>query len=395
MISKKAIVAGHICLDMAPDLSSVPNGHFQTLLQPGRLIQTDGVTLSTGGAVPNTGIALQKLGVPTCLIGKVGNDIFGKSIREIINRETPQLADDLVTDLSVGTSFTVILNPPGFDRTFLHYHGANDTFYASDLPRKKLRSADIFHFGYPSLMRSIFRGEGAELVSILQRARRAGLTTSLDFSLPDPTRPGGKVDWPEILANSLPYVDLFLPSVEEMTFLLARDTFDQMCSNKEVPFLEAVTVELLDTLSKRALVLGAKVVLIKIGHRGLYLRTAPPEKWKHVGRGMAGLGDNWHHRTLWAPAFDVNVRGTTGAGDAAIAGFLASILQGTDPETALIIASAAGACSVETTDATSGLMPWEDTFKRIQSNWAQIPLELLTQGWTKDEAHGLWENKSR
>lgn len=243
-------------------------------------------------------------------------------------------------------------------------------------------------------MRSIFRGEGAELVSILQRARRAGLSTSLDFSLPDPTRPGGKVDWPEILANCLPYVDLFVPSVEEMTFLLARETFDQMCGNPDVSFLEAVTPDLLHTLSERALVLGARVVLIKIGHRGLYLRTASSEKWKQTGRGMADLGENWHHRALWAPAFDVRVQGTTGAGDAAIAGFLASILQGTEPETALIIASAAGACSVETADATSGLLAWEDTLKRVTQGWKQLPLELHALGWIKDEVYGLWEDKS-
>lgn len=394
MITKKVVVAGHICLDVAPDLASVPTGQFQALLQPGRMIETDGVIMSTGGAVPNTGIALHKLGVPVSLIGKVGDDIFGESIQEIISRESPQLTEDLIVDPSVGTSFTIILNPPGFDRTFLHYHGANDTFYASDLPRAKLHTADLFHFGYPSLMRSIFRGEGAELVSILQRARRAGLSTCLDFSLPDPTRPGGKVDWPEILANSLPFVDLFVPSVEELTFLLDRETFKKMCSNPDISFLDAVRPELLRRLSERALALGTKVVLIKIGHRGLYLRTAPSTKWHKSGRGMVDLGENWHQRELWAPAFDVSVQGTTGAGDAAIAGFLASILQGTDPETALIIASAAGACSVESADATSGLLTWEDTFARISQGWVQIPLNLDAQGWIKDKTYGLWENKS-
>ena len=109
---------------------------------------------------------------------------------------------------------------------------------------------------------------------------------------------------------------------------------------------------------------------------------------------MVDLGENWHQRELWAPAFDVSVQGTTGAGDAAIAGFLASILQGTDPETALIIASAAGACSVESADATSGLLTWEDTFARISQGWVQIPLNLEAQGWIKDKTYGLWENKS-
>jgi sugar/nucleoside kinase (ribokinase family) len=158
------------------------------------------------------------------LIGKIGNDLFGRALQDIITAEGPPLADDLVIDLTLPTSFTIIINPPGFDRTFIHHPGANDTLYASDLPRGILQGADLFHFGYPPLMRSIYRGEGAELVSILQRARRAGLTTSLDYTLPDPSSPAGRVDWPAILDNTLPLVDLFVPSIEELLFLLNRET---------------------------------------------------------------------------------------------------------------------------------------------------------------------------
>lgn len=393
MITKKVVVAGLICLDVTPDLSSVPDGQFKSLLQPGKMIQTGDITLSTGGAVPNTGLALHKLGVPVQMIGKIGDDLFGQAIQDMITREGPQLVNDLIIDPSGSTGFTIILNPPGFDRTFLHSHGANDAYYASDLPRATLQNADHFHFGYPSLMRSIFRGEGGELVSILQRARRAGLTTSLDFSLPDPTSPAGQADWPAILANALPFVDLFLPSVEELTFLLKRETYQRMCEDKEQSFLEAVKPELLHELSESVLAYGVKIVMVKIGHRGIYLRTGGSKLWEKGGRGLVGLNADWYDREMWAPAFQVEVQGTTGAGDAAIAGLLASILQGSDPQTALIMASAAGASSVETGDVISGLMAWEGILARVKRGWDHHALELEVKGWRKEETNGIWHKE--
>ena len=390
MIPKKVIVAGHTCLDVTPDLSSVPAGQFQRLLQPGKLVYTGGFGMSAGGAVSNTGLALNKLGISVELIGKIGDDLFGRAVIEIIAKEEPALADHMVIDPGAATSITLILNPPGSDRSFLHYEGANATFYASDLPRATLENGDLFHFGYPSLMRSIYRAHGGELVSILQRARRAGLTTSLDFSLPDPTSPAGMVDWPTILANSLPLVDVFVPSAEELTFLLKRSTYDRMCADPDVAFLDGVTPDLCHTLSDMVLGFGVKVVLVKIGHRGAYLRTAPSSTWQKTGRGLDGLGDAWHDRELWAPAFDVPVTATCGAGDAAIAGFLAALLRGTPPATALIMAAAAGACSVSGTDPFSELLPWEDLLDRVVQGWEALPLALEEWGWKMDEELGLW-----
>jgi len=391
MISKQAILAGHICLDITPDFSSLSEGQFQHLFQPGRLLQADHINLSTGGSVPNTGLAMHRLGVPVRLIGKIGADLFGQAIRDILQEESPHLAEDLVIDLSLPTSSTIIINPPGFDRAFLHNPGANKAFYASDLPRGILQGADLFHFGYPPLMRSIYRGDGAELISILQRARRAGLTTSLDFTLPDLSSPAGEADWPIILANTLPFVDLFVPSIEELTFLLDRETFDRMCRQTHKPFIEAVEPDLLSDLSEIVLSYGVKALLVKLGHRGIYLHTASKQKWEKVGRGLEGLDDCWHDRKIWSPAFKAAVQGTTGAGDAAIAGFLASILTGTDPETALKMAAAAGAISVETPDVHSGLIPWNEVWERIQGGWETLPLDLSPHGWQKDQTHGLWK----
>jgi len=273
-----------------PNLSAVPEGQFRALLQPGRMVHARGVTLSAGGAVSNTGLALHRLGVPVRLIGKIGGDLFGQALQEILGDIAPRLVSDLAVDPSGSTSYTIVLNPPGFDRTFIHSQGVNDTFYASDLPRVTLQEADLFHFGYPSLMRSIYRDGGAELVMILQRARRAGLTTALDFSLPDPTSPAGEVDWIELLANVLPFVDLFLPSAAELIFLLRRETFNRISRNPETSFVDAATPALLHELSDIPLGYGVKAVMVKCGEGGIYLRLSLPSKVRGVDGKDMGKG---------------------------------------------------------------------------------------------------------
>jgi sugar/nucleoside kinase (ribokinase family) len=393
MIEKRVIVAGHICLDMTPDLSKVPEGQFQSLLQPGKMVQTGSFSLTGGGAVSNTGLALHKLGAPTWLIAKIGDDLYGEALQEILRKEGPGLGDGLIIDPSAPTSLTLIINPPGFDRSFLHFHGANDTFYASDLPRSVLKQADLFHFGYPSLMRSIFRGGGGELVSILQRTRRAGLTTSLDFSLPDPTSPAGGVDWRDVLENVLPYTDIFLPSIEELTFLLMRERYEALCQSSPGSFVDGVPTSLVRELGEWVLAQGVKVLLIKLGARGVYLRTGNADAWRKTGRGLDGVTHEWHAREMRAPTFKVKVQGTTGAGDAAVGGFLSSILQGADPETALIMAAAAGACAVESPTRFRNLPAWEALLARVKKGWEVHPLDLDENEWRKDETFALWHKK--
>lgn len=390
MKGKQAIIAGYICLDITPDLSAIPKGDFKRLFKPGRLIQANGMFCNPGGVVSNTGLSLYRLGIPVHIIGKIGNDLYGKVLQDIIAAESMHLGHDLVVDLTLPTGFTIIINPPGFDRTFISHAGANNTFYASDLPRSILQEGDLFHFGYPPLMRSIYRSGGAELISILIRARRAGLTTSLDFSLPDLTSPAGQIDWSTFLENTLPFVDLFVPSFEELLFLFERPTFERLSLNSTIPFVEAAEPGLLNNLAKKVLNYGVKALLVKIGHRGVYLKTAPAERWGKGGRALDSLDSLWYDREMWAPAFQSQAISTTGAGDAAIAGFLASVLQETSPETALQIANAAGAISTETQLVYKNLTAWNEVWSRIQGGWDIVPLNLGEFGWHKDQSNGLW-----
>jgi hypothetical protein len=52
-------------------------GGLKKLLVPETLVKVGQAVVSTGWAASNTGIALHRLGVPTRLMGKAGDDILG------------------------------------------------------------------------------------------------------------------------------------------------------------------------------------------------------------------------------------------------------------------------------------------------------------------------------
>ncbi|MBN1122768.1 MAG: carbohydrate kinase family protein [Anaerolineae bacterium] len=388
-MQKSTVVAGHICLDVIPDLDALPKGQFHDLFKPGHLIVVGEAVFATGGPVSNTGLALHRLGVPTQLIAKIGDDPFGEIVTGLVGSIDRSLVGGLVVDPGVPTSYTVIISAPDVDRIFLHNPGANDAFSADDVDYSLLDAADLFHFGYPPIMAGMVKNEGDELAAIFRQAKQTDVTTSLDMAFPDPTSPGGRADWQAILDKTLPHVDIFTPSVEEILFLLHRDRYNRLI-DEHGSILAALSTELLNEISGNLLAMGTKIVLLKLGDRGAYLRTGDASTLIDMGRGTPDDLAQWADRELWAPCFQVDVVGTTGSGDATIAGFLSAFLRGYDPAEALTMAVAVGACNVEAADAISGLRSWEETRSRIEQGWLRCSFELDAEGWSFDARAGLW-----
>jgi sugar/nucleoside kinase (ribokinase family) len=383
-----AVVAGHICLDLIPDLSGTQDG-FEQRFRPGHLVEVGPAAISTGGAVSNTGLALHKLGIQTRLMGKVGDDLLGQVVRQVVAAHDGDLVDGMVVDGMASTSYTIIVDPPGVDRAFLHFPGANDTFGAADVRYDVVAEARLFHFGYPPLMKCTFEEDSTQLVEIFRRVKELGVTTSLDMTLPDPSSAAGRADWAAILRAVMPSVDVFLPSIEETLYMLRHETYE-MLSWEVGGLLEQVTPALLFELSDELLAMGGRIVGFKLGERGMYVRTAGRSAIEALGAARPSDEGTWADRELWAPCFWVDVAGTTGAGDAAIAGFLAGLLRGASLEEALTAAVAVGACNVETADAVSGVHSWEETWRRVRNGWARRALSIDDPGWRFDEHHQMW-----
>ncbi len=363
----KVACCGLVCLDIFPDLSKIEGGDFDAQFRPGRVVETAGTHFHVGGSATNTGISLHRLGVGVTIVGLIGADFYGAIIRRIYEREDPQLADGLIIIPELASGHTYIIEPYGIDRRFLIHAGVNDAFAADTVRDEVLRNIGLLHFGYPSVLRRMILNDGAEVEKLYRKAKQFGLITSLDTAVPDPNSFSGRIDWRRLLERSLPFVDLFVPSFEELVYMLDRNRYDRLYKTHDV--LAAADLTYLDDLSAQVLAMGTKINLIKIGNRGLYLRTADHAA-QHWGR-LASIVDveTWRDLRLYQPAFEVDVAGTTGAGDAAIAGFISGLIRGYLPEEVMMLSAGAGACCCEQPDSVGGVPSWEALCERIGTGW--------------------------
>lgn len=379
---KKVVVAGHICLDITPVFSSDKIQQVEEVLIPGKMIEMKDVDVHTGGVVANTGLGMKILGADVTLMGKVGNDAFGELVLNILSKYNA--AEGMIVSESVDTSYSVVLAMPGIDRIFLHNPGANDTFTREDLDFSLIEKASLFHFGYPPIMKNMYENEGAELVSIFKRVKELGVATSLDMATPDAESRSGKVDWNTIIKNVLPYVDFFVPSIEELGFMINRTGFNEWslrAKGKDITSVLSVKEDI-KPLADRLIAWGAKVILIKCGAPGIYIRTANKEELSKIGLFTENQQEELtsqftcHELEQWADLewFEESyepskVLSGTGAGDTSIAAFLTAMLKGFSPQKCLQLATATGASCVEAYDALSGLRSFDELNKKIESGW--------------------------
>ncbi len=369
-MNKKAIVAGHICLDITPVFPSKKVSRLTDILTPGALIHMGNADVHTGGAVANTGLAMKRLGADVALMGKIGKDAFGDMVCSILR--TYDAEKGMLISEEESTSYSVVLAVPGIDRIFLHNPGANNSFRASDVPQEALSEAALFHFGYPPLMKSMYENDGRELTGLMQRARECGAATSLDFAAIDPDSEAGKTDWKKILENVIPFVDFLVPSAEELCYMIDRETFvrwNERAAGGDITEILDIEEDV-KTLAEKCMRLGAKVLLIKCGAKGIYYQTADKATLSRISPRVELDVDAWADRCGFEKSYvPERILSGTGAGDTCIAAFLTAILKGYGPEETMHLAAATGACCVAAYDALSGLKSFEELNAKIQAGW--------------------------
>ena len=139
-------------------------------------------------------------------------------------------------------------------------------------------------------------------------------------------------------------------------------------------------------LTGQLLELGAAIAGLKFGEHGLYVRTAAAAR---ITRVPGGLGADWADRELRSAVFETDVVGTTGAGDATIAGFLFGLVGGMSLEASLTAACAVGGASTEAADGTSGIPGWPAIAARLAAGWRRREM-ARPNGWRTADKPGLW-----
>ena len=392
MIKKYDVTAaGHICLDIIPEIPDTGETEITKLFTPGKLIQVNAAKICTGGTVSNTGIALKKMGLNVAFMARVGDDEFGKLVINILGKQGQTAG--LSVSKQDRTSYSIVLAPPGVDRIFLHDPGANDNFSSADLNKEIIAQSKIFHFGYPPLMEACYQNQGEELEKIFRLAKSAGATTSLDMALPDPNSKAGKANWKKILEKILPFVDIFLPSIEEIFFMLEPEKYFKVKTvagtNDLVDFIKP---EEYYSIAETCLQLGSKIVALKASYRGLYILTKNLETRDDLGVALPADLKNWSNRELWCPSFQIDkIASATGSGDSSIAGFLTAYLKGESIEKSLKFATCAGFQNLHELDAVSGIRSWDETVEMVnEKNMELIAIPLENSDWGWDNELKLW-----
>ena len=284
---------------------------------PGELKRTDAITVHNGGNAMTASINLTKMGVKASIIGKVGDDMFGVYLKDCLARGGVDLRG-LRTDFETQTSASVVLLDASGERAFLHCVGTNATFCIDDVDFSVVEECDLVFVTGTFLLD---RFDGKETVEFLKKCKAMGKTTFLDVCW------DAKGRWGELINDALPYVDYFMPSIDEAVCI---------ADGAEDPD------EIADIFTSR----GATNIVIKLGGKGSYLRKACETRG-----------------TVYPAKGGVVAVDTTGAGDSFCSGFLAAYARGASPEECMLVANATGALCVTCKGATTGTRSYEETIK--------------------------------
>lgn len=294
------------------------------LPERGKLSLIDNIELFSGGCAASTAIALSRLGLSSAIIGKIGNDGFGRFLKSTLLEEKV-IVDGLCVDNTAGTSASIVTVDDQGERTFLHYSGANAVFTRNDISMELIDEAGIVFVGGTMLM-PLFDGIGCS--DFLKRAKAMGKFTALDTAWDSTGR------WMDVLKPCMEHIDLFMPSFEEAVQL----------SGKREP------EEMADTF----LAMGNKTVVIKLGASGCFIKDNKGEK-----------------HTI--PTFtQIKPVDTTGAGDCFCAGFLTGIHKGWGLKQCGIFANAVGTHCIMATGAITGIKSFDETMEFVirSSTWS-------------------------
>jgi sugar/nucleoside kinase (ribokinase family) len=267
---------------------------------PGRETLVEDCSLTLGSASAICAAALAKLGHKVDFIGKTGQDSWGDLC--LSRLQGLGVNCNLVQrDATLKTGITVSITSPK-DRALVTYLGAIAALQESDVPDASLRGHRHLHVSSFYLQRALRPG----LKVLFARARKAGLTTSLDPGF-DPEE-----KWGDDLIDVLQEVDVFLPNEVELAAISRKE------DRKE---------------ALRSLQNGKTLVIAKLGVDGCI---------------AINCGE-----FVNVPAFPVKAIDTTGAGDTFNAGFLHAWLGGESVVHSMRFAAACGALSTEALGGTA------------------------------------------
>ena len=237
-----------------------------------------------GGAPANLLATVAKFGGKAAFIGKVGKDMFGESLKDVL-KENNIDTTGLITDNEHNTTLAFVALDESGDRSFSFYRnfGADIFLATEDVPADVIKASKIFHFGSLSLT-----NEPAKTATdfALKTAKEAGCIVSLDPNY-RPLLWESEEKATQMIKEYVPYADIIKFSKEEIQMVTGKTDV-----NKSI---KAVTD------------MGVAVVLVTDGGNGV------------------NFGTKDYHG--FVPSLKVDTVDTTGAGDIFFGTFLYEFIK--------------------------------------------------------------------
>jgi ribokinase len=278
-----AVVFGSLNMDLVSQVSRLP--------APGETILGSTFVTTPGGKGANQAVALAKLGVPTVMIGRVGNDDFGRSLLAGLTALEIN-TDGIFVDPTTHSGVAVITVAATGENQIIGIFGANGQVGMDDIDRLQ---PQLIPAQYLLLQLEV---PLAAVQLAAQAAKAAGVTVILD---PAP------VQTPDLTAL-YPHIDLLIPNEIEASQLVGFTVHDPATAQRAAIALQAQ---------------GVPQVIIKLGAQGAFYQTLT--------------------ESGFVPAFQVTAIDTVACGDAFAGGLTAGLLSGLPIPAAIRWGNAAGA----------------------------------------------------
>lgn len=263
------------------------------LPEPGHDAYVQAVSSGLGGATLNTAIVLDRLGQAAAVLSCLGCDPYAGQARAMISQTGVNQAY-IVENAKHNTGLIFILVTPDGERTMITYRGANVYYPAEDVPETAFRDASILHISGYSLLQ---KPQADAVWRAVAFAQKYHVAISLDTGL-EPA-----LIIPDELRRLIATADICISGPKETGQLFGTDDPENA--------------------ARYLLREGVQLAGIKLGEKGCYLADAKAD--------------------CFCPAFSVEVKDTTGAGDSFTAGLLYGWLRGWDLPACAVLGSALGA----------------------------------------------------
>ncbi len=322
------IVIGDVNVDVNLTISAYP--------MPGHEAVATSMQMHSGGSAVNTAIALANMDMDVGFIGRIGQDILADQALAALKKAGVD-CDHMQVDPKVSTGLIFIAVTADGERTMFAARGANAFTDAADLDPDYFTNCRWIHLsGYSFLSYHPYQ----TMLAVIDLAENSPYTrVSLDIATEPALRARKQI------MELLPRFDIIFPNETELALLSGGLAAD----------------ESLDYLLEQK----ANAVVAKQGSNG----------------SMLAVGN----KRLHLPAFNINVKDTTGAGDSFNAGVVLGRLVGLGWESSVALGNALGGLVCAEEGAGAHALNRNIVSRLIdkhlfQEEWlhAQLALEELT-----------------